>query len=122
VVIECKPEGLGEAARAQCYSELIYLFKTALGHNKRVYAILTNAQQYEMYSIDPTNTDLAERKLKINATPNYTYGTINFGDDLTKAGEQQDDLRPKWSFIVQGNNETAVIIALLHAILKDIKQ
>lgn len=41
---------------------------------------------YDIYPIDPTQTD--EKRLKINSTPSYAYGTIHFGEDVAKGGEK----------------------------------
>jgi hypothetical protein len=119
VVIECQEAGLADSFRAQCLAELIYLHQSTINMKKHVYAILTNAEEYEFYSVDYTVTDIMERKLVILCSANLSFGHINFGADVNKEGEEKDEECEKWSFTVAA--DCATILGLFHTVLSSIK-
>jgi len=119
-VVECKSEGLNDKSRAQCPAELVCIHEAAYTKGKNVFAVLTNAVEYEFYTIDH-NSDLHNWNFVVGRTGTYNYGTVDFGTDTTHAGDLDGVARDAWSFAVRSNAETEKILGTFLSIFESLK-
>lgn len=100
--------------------ELVSIYEAA-GVQVPVYSVLTNAKEFEFYTIDPSG-DIYEWKLALGRAVNLSYGAIEFGTDKQALGETIAKERAKWTFKVKGNHDTEEILGLLLAIFTKIRK